>query len=93
MSKSVTKTEIIKVISQEAHITVKAATTAVNLVFGFLHDTVAEEKTITLPGVGVLSGYLRPPRIVVNPRTGEKMMGKQKLLVRLKSTFKQNKVH
>jgi nucleoid DNA-binding protein len=93
MKNSLSRLEMIKLVSEESGITSKAANKAINLIFDLLHNAVANQRSFVIPGVGTVRGYLRPPKMVIDPRNGQKIMSKEKLVVKISSYFKPVRRH
>lgn len=79
-----TKGDIIDVVAQEADITKKAATDAVDAVLGSIAKALKKKEKVTLIGFGTFSVTKRKARSGVNPATGEKIKIKAKNVVKFK---------
>lgn len=85
----VRKVDLVKRVAKEAGITNKAASLTVSLIFEALRETVLDQKSFVIPGVGTVTGYLRPAKMGRDPRNGEMILFKEKLVVRIKSYLKE----
>lgn len=88
----VLKIDLAREIAPQAGITVKAAMTTIGLIFERLRKTVGDQQAFMIPGVGTVKGVLRPRKMGTNPKTQERVMLKEKLIVKIKSHYKPRKV-
>lgn len=82
-----TKKEIVKTISDEIGLTQLKTKEIVQKTFDAIVETLVEERRIELRNFGVFEVKKRAPRKARNPRTGEKVLVKEKFVV----TFKPGK--
>ncbi len=82
-----TKKEIVKTISEEIGLTQLKTKEIVQKTFDAIVDTLVEDKRIELRNFGVFEVKKRAARKARNPRTGEKVLVPEKLVV----TFKPGK--
>ena len=80
-----TKTELIENVAQEADMTKKEASLAVNAVLDTIEKALKNEDSVALPGFGTFSVRERPERKGRNPQTGEEMTIPAGKAVRLKA--------
>src|SRR5262245_25074537 len=80
----VTKKELAKVISEELGIPAVVAQQAVQRTFDGIVETLVEEGRIELRNFGVFEVKKRRPRMARNPRTGEAVKVRAKLVVTFK---------
>jgi DNA-binding protein HU-beta len=91
MSKAIPRSELIRRVAQGAGITNKAANTAINLIYEVLRETVGNQQSFVIPGVGTVSGRMRPEKWGRDPRNGNPILYKPKLIVKIKSYYKEKK--
>jgi len=68
-----TKTELIENVAQEADMTKKEASLAVNAVLDTIEKALKDEDSVALPGFGTFSVRERSERKGRNPQTGEEI--------------------
>jgi len=68
-----TKTELIENVAQEADMTKKEASLAVNAVLDTIEKALKNEDSVALPGFGTFSVRERSERKGRNPQTGEEI--------------------
>jgi len=73
MTKPLTKTQLVAVISEELGSDKKAATAALEAITNVITREVSGGGAVTLPGVGKIYCRERPERMVRNPQTGEQI--------------------
>ena len=79
------KSELIQVIaSYEKNLHEKDIYTGVNLLLGYLSDSLAKGERIEIRGFGSFSLHHHNPRNAHNPKTGEKVIAKEKSRVHFK---------
>ena len=81
---SMTKPELIKIIADNADITLKAAEKAVTTLTDLLVDEVKTEGRFALAGVGVFARVTRAAKVGRDPRTGEPVQIPEKKGVKFK---------
>lgn len=86
---NISRAEFVKIVAKEAGITQKAANITINLIYETLRQTVADQKSFVIPRVGTVKGILRPAKMGRNPKTGKPIMLREKLVVKIKSYFKE----
>ena len=82
-----TKTDLIKVVSEAKGITIKEATVDVDLIIGLIEAELVDGNDIALHGFGTLKTVERKERECLNPQTKQKMIVPAKKTV----TFKVSK--
>ena len=82
-----TKTDLIKAVSEAKNITVKEATVDVDLIIGLIEAELVEGNDVALHGFGSLKTVERASRECLNPQTKQKMTVPSKKTV----TFKVSK--
>ncbi len=71
---AMTRADLLKKMAEEAGITKKAATSALNSIVGAIHDSLKKkEGKIRIADLGTFKVIKRTARIGVNPRTGQKI--------------------
>jgi nucleoid DNA-binding protein len=91
MNRTISRIEMIKLVSNEACITRKAANKAINVIFDLIHTTVGEQNTFVIPKVGTVTGKIKPVREGTDPRNGQRIVLKEKLVVQIKNYYKPKK--
>jgi integration host factor subunit beta len=79
------KSELIAMIAlQMTHLPENKISEAVNLILETMTHSLVSERRVEIRGFGSFSVHLRNPRHAHNPRTGEKIMTKPKLMPHFK---------
>ena len=77
-----TKSDLIKAVSEAKNITVKEATADVDLIIGLIEAELVEGNDVALYGLGSLKVVAKNSRIGVNPKTQEKITIEAKKVVK-----------
>ena len=77
-----TKSDLIKAVSEAKNITVKEATADVDLIVGLIEAELVEGNDVALYGLGSLKVVAKNSRIGVNPKTQEKITIEAKKVVK-----------
>jgi DNA-binding protein HU-beta len=80
-----TKAELVDKMARDAHITKKAAETALNSITSGVRDSLKKGKKVTLVGFCTLSVGKRKARKGRNPQTGKEILIKAARVVRFKA--------
>ena len=79
-----TKSDLIKAVSEAKNITVKEATADVDLIIGLIEAELVEGNDVALYGFGTLKTVERKERECLNPQTKQKMIVPAKKTVTFK---------
>jgi len=79
-----TKTDLIKAVSEAKGITIKEATVDVDLIIGLIEAELVEGNDVALYGFGTLKTVERAERECLNPQTKQKMIVPAKKTVTFK---------
>ena len=79
-----TKTDLIKAVSEAKGITIKEATADVDLIIGLIEAELTEGNDVALHGFGTLKTVERAERECLNPQTKQKMIVPAKKTVTFK---------
>ena len=79
-----TKSDLIKAVSEAKGITIKEATVDVDLIIGLIEAELVEGNDVSLHGFGTLKTVERAERECLNPQTKEKMIVPSKKTVTFK---------
>jgi nucleoid DNA-binding protein len=82
------RTEMINRISKESGVTKKAAKQSIDIVFDVFKKTLENQKSFVIPTLGIFTGYLRPEKMVKDPRNGTMILGKPKWFIKTKAYIK-----
>lgn len=85
---AIQKSEITKRIAKEAGITNFAARTAINILYDIFRETVGEQKSFVIPGVGTVRGEMRPEKMGRDPRDGSPVLCKAKIVAKMKGYYR-----